>query len=701
MDFNTVVLGSIIICQTLSYEYMPLNVGTVLYSAKDCSKKNWNKDELALIHARIYAQKLLPPVNNGVVVNEEYVKSLLNYFKEIYKTVNLENRDAEIGETMNAAVSDALGGFLKSWLLPITKFAFYGGTVSKESAQRTVSFYDDIKNFLRSDGGGWRIPKLADLKHVAITIAPPPALSNTREVKNPCDELAYFEKGDKGLQIPVPSVSWDNSAMMFLPLKQLTLISLNSPTSTNSLYRYYDVAKRCARISNLEAEYDKRFESWLITNVLPHFNDEKLYYGLDSVLTLINKTREVNDKIVNLYINKNNTNPIILNESRGYPSKKVIIITIILFLEICWCIPALFYLKFSKNKNRTRSKDKFLSVCVSYDDKSVNSVSVFGEVKTNTCNEGHSVQFKGKPRLKNKHSDLKQDPVASNPTRLTRSAYPRLMDETLLQSSTGKHHGNVRKKYNILKMDPYCISNASIDTSSSSAMRKTKDKNIITRTKTVTLFDNNDLHKHSTKERQGQTIKPKIIRHAKDSTLKEIPVVLKDATETSSSMTNTKITKIIIARDKNDDVEANKYNKYPKHIKTHKEKGTKKHKTIFLSRKGTKSNVQKPYFEINIEPQETDKANLDGNEPYDNQMSKSTCQCSESSTCENKIEQHSDTPIKQADKDTSVTEKHKNRKISAQTTPNKSELSLTKIYEDSASMAETTTGNESKLYTNI
>ncbi|CAH2049525.1 unnamed protein product, partial [Iphiclides podalirius] len=705
---------------------MPNNVGTVLYTAKDRTRTNWSIDELALIHARIYAQKLLPPMNTGVVVNEAYVKTLLVYFKEIYKTVKIESPDARIGDIMTAAVSDALGGFVKSWVLPVTKFAFYGGTVSKDSAQRVVNFYNDVKKFLSSDGSGWRAPDLKELRYVAVNIAPPPALSNARIMKDPCDNLAYLEKTDKGLKIPIPSVTWDNGgAMMFLPLRKRSLISLNSLTSANALLQYYDAAKRCAKTASVsdEADFDKRFESWLIYNVLPHLNDENLYYGLDSVLCLVNKTRDVCDKITSLYMHTNNTHSLISNCSGSFASKKVIFVTIVLFLEICWCIPAMFYLKCSRNKKRTRSKDNFLSVCLSYDEKSVNGVSVFGEVRTRSKHgkEDHGVKFQQKTRLKNKLSGPHHDPIDNSPARLTKSAGPRLAAEPILKSSSSKTHPHTDKQVSggLLKIDPYCVSVASINTSSSRniAQKRICSADEIPPAKTITLFKNtHDQRKVCISESPKVEVKRSMIlrQKSKHANIKEVPIVLKDSTQTSSVI-NTKITRILVARDEEDDEKIEKYYDAHKQIKTveknsQSERIASKPKTIIMSRKGTKSNVEKPYFGIKIDPQEADMSNLECNEKplYATKLSKNPGASrggSRFSAREIKMIPDDEEPTRPSIKDTLVSKIHENRicSVKTETRPTDHKLnSSNEIGEKEISLLDTKSSeSDSKLNSTI
>ncbi|CAG9790816.1 unnamed protein product [Diatraea saccharalis] len=334
-----IILNCIIIGISTSFDSR-LNVGTVLFSPSDHQKLYWNATELSLLKARRYFQDLLPPANFIETANEAYVNKLLRYFRDTYCTIKNETPNETVNYVMTTAFSDAVGGYLKFWILPVTKFGFYGGTVSQNNIIKLSRFYKDLKNFLHTDGVGWRGPDVNFLHNTTMYTAPPRHFR--KAIRNPCKALLFEDNPYESI-IPIPKVNWnEKSSSMFIPLKKYSIVPLDSPDYPNALIKYYDIAKNCIEENNptRSDDFEKRFQAWLVKEVMPHLYDEKIYFGLGSVLTLVNKTQKI-DFIS--YDRK--THKVIIG---GFPidltAKKTLLILIILILEIAWCIPALIYL---------------------------------------------------------------------------------------------------------------------------------------------------------------------------------------------------------------------------------------------------------------------------------------------------------------------------------------------------------------------
>ncbi|XP_035447569.2 apical junction molecule-like [Spodoptera frugiperda] len=392
----TVILTAI--CEVIAVDqkdYAP-NVGTVLFTAADLKKKQWSKSELALLKARRHFQTLLPPpvfINN---FNEDYVNILLGYFKDAYTAIKREAPDTETDTIMTTALSDAIGGYLKVWVLPVAKLDYYGGTVSQNNVVKLFKFYNEIKRYLDTDGVGWREPDERVLNSMTINVAPLKIMSNTRSMKDPCDNLAYFEKTDTGLAIPIPNVNWNERAStMFIPLKNTSLIPMNTPDSAHNLVKYYDAAKNCIQSSNPKEQekFDEKFQEWLARDVVPHLKDENLYLALGSVLSLVNRTRDLCNSVIDLYGNKY----VMCKKPPSHAlvdlsCKKMWIISIILLIEVAWCIPALIYILCSK---RFRKKD-----CTS---------NVYLFIDNNKGGKGVKAEKKGKGYFKGTTSCMVED----------------------------------------------------------------------------------------------------------------------------------------------------------------------------------------------------------------------------------------------------------------------------------------------------
>lgn len=365
-----------IISPSLGYrehEYTP-NVGTVLFTVSDNEKSQWTKAEISLLRARRYFQTIIPPLDIINSFNEDYVNILLEYFRDTYSNIKREAADLETDSIMTAALSDVVGGYLKVWVLPVAKLDFYGGTISQENIVKLFLFYDEIKNYLGTDGEGWHCPDEDILNTLTINIAPPKQVSSTRSIKDPCEQLAYFEKTPNGLDIPLPQIHWNSkSSTLFLPLKNISLIPMNDPGTASALVKYYDTAKSCIETTNpsqLEI-FETRFQNWLSDNVIPHLNDDDVYLALGSVLALVNRTNAIAKSLKCTTTEKTHAAKFKIYPIRlpfEITSKKMMIIFIILLLEVAWCIPAMIYIICSKRK-RDCSSNVYLFIDQGKSDK--------------------------------------------------------------------------------------------------------------------------------------------------------------------------------------------------------------------------------------------------------------------------------------------------------------------------------------------
>lgn len=334
------------------------DVGTVLFSQSTLNNRCWTPSQIAVLRARKHFLELIPPIHVFNTQNEDFTGNMLAYFHESFAEVKKEANDIETDKVLTLALSDAIGGYLKMWVLPITKFAYYGGTVAKDDAFRLYEFQDNLMKYLRTDGKGWRNPKADFLYSMSVNIAPI-CQNYPRNSQFPCEDIAYFEKTKTGLAVPMPSISWEKGfECIFFPIKYQSPISLNWINASNSLMKYFNIARYCSMTSNLEDldNFDERFQKWLDFNVIPHLNDDKLYPALRSVLSLVNKSK-VFDTPDSLYLPIRNKFYI-----GGIPvdlsSKKMVVITVIIILEIAWCIPTLCYLMITRMKNN-KSKMNF------------------------------------------------------------------------------------------------------------------------------------------------------------------------------------------------------------------------------------------------------------------------------------------------------------------------------------------------------
>lgn len=347
-----------------------LNVGSILFSASDLKKKDWDNIDLSLLEARRYFQELIPSAINVNPSDENYVQDLLSYFNDAYITIKKEARNKVSENIMTAALSDAIGGYLKSYILPVTKYGFYGGTVDENDAIDIFNLYNEILQYMETDGFGWREPNAAYLESTAPQIvARSRRLQRTRSMDNACDQLVTYDTTTAGLNVPTPLVTWtDELSVMILPLKNHSFIVLDASDPSGSLLNYYHAAKDCLHSNNPQTEYefDNKMQSWLADEVMPHLSDDRLYLALNSVLTIVNDTRGI---CFNLLKKLNLQNSSFF--SHTHLSKKVLILIVILLLELISFIPAVFFIlccrtKLKRNSNGHTTIDSDSSVCNMY-----------------------------------------------------------------------------------------------------------------------------------------------------------------------------------------------------------------------------------------------------------------------------------------------------------------------------------------------
>lgn len=91
------------------------------------------------------------------IQTDQYIADLLNYFQICLEYV----REKSVGKTkhlMLNSLADTMGGYLHSHVLPITKVSFYAGTVKYCNIEKTFQLFAELKDFLHTNGAGWRNP---------------------------------------------------------------------------------------------------------------------------------------------------------------------------------------------------------------------------------------------------------------------------------------------------------------------------------------------------------------------------------------------------------------------------------------------------------------------------------------------------------------------------------------------------------------
>lgn len=119
--------------------------------------------------------------------NDQYIAHLMDYFHICLESV----RKLSVGKTkhlMLKALTDALGGYLRVYILPTTKHSYYAGNIKYRNAKMLFELIDELKVFLRTSGAGWLKPNLQDVKNVPI----PPIVITPPKTSVACNGLITY-----------------------------------------------------------------------------------------------------------------------------------------------------------------------------------------------------------------------------------------------------------------------------------------------------------------------------------------------------------------------------------------------------------------------------------------------------------------------------------------------------------------------------
>lgn len=136
-----------------------LNLGTVLFSEADAKRPCFTPEEVALITARMMMQDLLPSQSelSSKIEDNEYVNDVVEYFRLILDVVRCHS--SGLGKhILLLALTDTLGGYMNSILIPSAKYAYYAGLLNYNNIVKMFHLFDEMKLFLRTSGVGWAGP---------------------------------------------------------------------------------------------------------------------------------------------------------------------------------------------------------------------------------------------------------------------------------------------------------------------------------------------------------------------------------------------------------------------------------------------------------------------------------------------------------------------------------------------------------------
>lgn len=300
--------------------YRPIksvNVGTTLFGEPDLEKVYWDAESITLLRARYFLEALIPGHNSPI--DDDFSRDILIYFRIILDSIRVlpEGRKKQL---YLYAMRDIIGGYLHGYILPISKFSYYAGILNYRSMKRTISYYNHIKDLLRSEGQGWsehRRIEWKDFNARKLQLRINGAVC--RKITIPCKNIRIYRKLHdsskeplcptmQDFQIPVPFFDCPRKphAVAF-PLVNFPVVDLKSDQFAYAMIKFYIKSLRCLYCSSNPNHRSKSLSifrdniyTWLLKEVVPRLNDEDTYVVFGGVLRLIRTLTEQGAIEVNL-----------------------------------------------------------------------------------------------------------------------------------------------------------------------------------------------------------------------------------------------------------------------------------------------------------------------------------------------------------------------------------------------------------------
>ncbi|XP_014209669.1 uncharacterized protein LOC106640229 [Copidosoma floridanum] len=251
--------------------------------------------------------------------DDQYVANLLKFFNTCLECIC----KMSVGKTKHLVVksfADTMGGYLNSYVGPITKVAFYAGNIKYCNVKRIFELIAELKDFLYTNGAGWAKPVEVEM-FINVTAIVAPAKDASA-----CDKL-ILDPASKNLSLREFKFTlllrmrvdsrrnrqaasfvflpyFDNDLepnSIALPFKDNNLWSLFDEESVAILSKYYETCLQCilSREDHKRtlADFKGDFRDWLQQVVYPRLSDEKWYPAFGGVLKIIASLRDDENRI--------------------------------------------------------------------------------------------------------------------------------------------------------------------------------------------------------------------------------------------------------------------------------------------------------------------------------------------------------------------------------------------------------------------
>lgn len=270
-------------------------MGTNLFASYP--KKCFSTEDIALMSARRDFEMLIPKSFPQTLLHDGIVYTLMKYFNSVNQVI-LQMSDDDTRRILQRSFYDALGGYLRYYLLPVAQVSYYAGRLKLCTMQRLVAIYRQCRIVLNTNGNGWRQPAINILKE--LTSVEIKAIRVNEKQTSECDAAScalldqncQSEDDQKGqMLVPLPHLEVEDSegflGNIFLPFRHRRIYNLRSSDSAFILVKFYKTLLHCYRFQGVSPEtYNKKLRKWIHENLQLHYRDEIFYPGLGGVLQI-------------------------------------------------------------------------------------------------------------------------------------------------------------------------------------------------------------------------------------------------------------------------------------------------------------------------------------------------------------------------------------------------------------------------------
>ncbi|XP_033163429.1 uncharacterized protein LOC117143072 isoform X1 [Drosophila mauritiana] len=270
-------------------------LGTNLFG--NYRKNCFSTEDIAMISARKDFELLVPKSFPQCLLTDSLVYMLLRYFNTVNQIVKRMSDD-DTRLIMQRGFYDALGGYLRYYLVPMAQLSYYAGRIKLNTVERLVNIYQQCKTTLNTNGNGWRAPDKDVLSQFKVRKIEPvklPKSCHSQEDASSCaqlDQTCISQEPDQGsmiVSLPRLETLDENGYMgnIYLPFRKRRIYNLRSPRSEFIVVKFFQTLTNCHRFQGIsQANYNRQLLAWIKENLEMHYSDDVFYPGLGGILQI-------------------------------------------------------------------------------------------------------------------------------------------------------------------------------------------------------------------------------------------------------------------------------------------------------------------------------------------------------------------------------------------------------------------------------